>query len=255
MAQLQRRGPVHRTLAILEVVAERGGASAKDISTALDLPLATVYRLAGDLVAGDYLVHIRADHRYELGYKLHRLGLSLHHQIGLSREVRDQVVALHEATGLASYLTVHRGAELVVVFVVDSPRCPRLRPIGFGFHEAPHATAFGKVLLAELEPDKRRLHLGRHGMRALTPRTITDEAELAGQLRAVALEGIAWEFEEFLPGWACAAVPVRGDGSLLLGSVAVSAQVSRLPRPDPAVADRLRETASRMSQFIRTGVG
>jgi IclR family transcriptional regulator, acetate operon repressor len=248
-----RRGPVQRTLAILEVVAERGGASAKDIAEALDLPLATVYRLAADLVGEDYLVHIRDKRRYELGYKLHRLGLSLHHQIGLSRGVRDQVVRLHEDTGLAAYLTIHRGAELVVVLVVDSPRCPRLRPIRFGFHEAPHATAFGKLLLSELDDEQRRVHVGRHGMRAMTPHTITDYDELCAHLRAVALEGIAWEFEEFLEGSACASAPVRGDGSLLLGSVAVSAPAHRLRAPDERLADQLRQAASRLSQHFRTG--
>lgn len=248
-----RRGPVHRTLAILEVVAARGGASAREIAAELDLPLPTVYRLAGDLVEEDYLVRIRAQQRYELGYKLHRLGLSLHHQIGLSREVRDHVVRLHENTGLAAYLTIHRGAELVVVYVVDSPQCPRLRPIRFGFHEAPHATAFGKLLLSELDDTQRRQHVGRHGLRAMTPHTITDYDELSRHLQDVALEGIAWEFEEFLEGWACASAPVRGDGSQLLGSVAVSAQAARLRTPDPGLADRLRQTASRMSRLSRTG--
>ena len=79
-----RRGPVERTLGILELVAERGGASARELSAALGLPLPTVYRLAKELVDTDYLVHIRSESRYELGYKLHRLGLSLHRQVGLS---------------------------------------------------------------------------------------------------------------------------------------------------------------------------
>ena len=85
-----RRGPVERTLGILELVAERGGATARELSVALGLPLPTVYRLAKELVDADYLVHIRSESRYELGYKLHRLGLSLHRQVGLSRALTDE---------------------------------------------------------------------------------------------------------------------------------------------------------------------
>lgn len=45
-----RRGPVERTLGILEL---RGGASARELSAALGLPLPTVYRLAKELVDAD----------------------------------------------------------------------------------------------------------------------------------------------------------------------------------------------------------
>src|ERR1700712_3908469 len=116
-----RPGSVHRTLDILEVVAARGGASAKEIADAPGLPLPTVYRLARELLDSDYLVHIREERRFELGYKLHQLGVSLHQQIGIPRDVRAEVTALHEQLSLAAYFAVHRGSQIVVVFTVDSP--------------------------------------------------------------------------------------------------------------------------------------
>ena len=114
-------GPIERTLAILEVVAERGGASAREVAEARGLPLATVYRLAAALVEAEYLVHIRGEGRYELGSKLHQLGLSLHRQIGMSRPVAREIQRLHEETGYASYFARLRGAELVLVHVAPGP--------------------------------------------------------------------------------------------------------------------------------------
>lgn len=246
-------GPVQRTLGILELVAERGGASAKEISAGLGLPVATVYRLAKDLVAEDYLVHIRAEGRYELGYKLHQLGLSLHRQLGLSRPVTQEISRLHEASGMAAYLAILRGAELVIAHVVDSPDCPRLRPMRFGFHDAPHATAFGKILLAELEPEERTMYLERHGLRSFTARTITEPAELDAELNVVGKRAVAWEHEEFLAGWACVAAPVRGGDSRLLGAVAVSAQPPRFVGRELQLASQLRQVAARVSRCIRLG--
>ncbi len=246
-------GPVRRTLAILELVAERGGASAREIAEALDVPLPTVYRLAGDLVASDYLVHIRQERRYELGYKLHRLGLSLHDQIGVSRQVRERIVALHHQTGCAAYLCVRRGAELALVFVADSPQSPRLQPMTFGFHEAPHATAFGKVLLADMDPAERRQHLGRHGLRPLTTRTVVDPEVLDRQLHEVARLGVGWEFAEFLEGRACAAVPVRRPDGSLLGCVAISTFHTRLSAPDRELEHQLRRTASEVGAYFLGG--
>src|SRR5215218_718875 len=107
-----RPGSVHRTFDILEVVAALGGASAKEIADATGLPLPTVYRLARELLDGEYLVHIREEKRFELGYQLHRLGVSLHQQIGVPRQVRAEVVALHQKPGLAAYVAVHPPAQL-----------------------------------------------------------------------------------------------------------------------------------------------
>lgn len=248
-----RPGSVHRTLDILEVVASRGGASAKEIADATGLPLPTVYRLVRELIDGDYLVHIREEKRFELGYKLHQLGVSLHQQIGVPREVRAEVVSLHQQLGAAAYFAVHRGAQIVVVFTADSPEHPRLRPIDFGFHEAPHATALGKILLANMAPEQRGLHLDDEPMPRFGPGTITRHAELLIQLDAVADRGVAWEFGEFQAGATCAAAAVRGASGVLLGSVAVSAPDAALAGRQAEVERVLRDSASRVSRFYRSG--
>ena len=93
---------VSKALAILEIVADREGASAREIAAALDIPLSTAYRLAQNLVNADYLVHLKDDRRYELGFKLHQLGLSLHRQMGVVPAVRAQVRALHRQADAAA---------------------------------------------------------------------------------------------------------------------------------------------------------
>ena len=65
---------VEKTLAILEVVADRGGATAKEVAEATGFPLPTAYRLLHALVSADYLVHLRDQRRFELGDKLRALG-------------------------------------------------------------------------------------------------------------------------------------------------------------------------------------
>lgn len=65
---------VEKTLTILEVVADRGGATAKEVAEVTGFPLATAYRLLHALVHADYLVHRRDQRRFELGHKVRRLG-------------------------------------------------------------------------------------------------------------------------------------------------------------------------------------
>lgn len=247
-----RSGPVERALGMLEVVADRNGASARELAEALELPLPTVYRIARELTGSGYLTHVRTG-RFELGHKLHLLGMSLHRQVGLSRPVTAEISRLHEVTGLAAYLAILRGGEMVVVHVVDSPDCPRLKPMRFGFHEAPHATAFGKLLLADLDCEFRDDYLERHGLVALTARTITERPALDTELAQVARRGIAWEFGEFVPGWECAAVPVRAGDNRLVGTVAVSGQAGRLTGRERVLESTLRAVSSRVGGLLRSG--
>lgn len=248
-----RPGSVHRTLEILEVVAARGGASAKEISEVTGLPLPTVYRLARELLDSEYLVHIRSEKQFELGYKLHQLGVSLHQQIGVPREVRAEVTALHKRLGTAAYFAVHRGSQIVVVFTADSPEHPRLRPIEFGFHEAAHATALGKILLANMDAEQRAMHLDSEPMPRFGPGTITTHAELDAQLEVVAAQGIAWEFGEFQAGATCAAAGVRAANGTVIGSVAISAPDARFAHGRGEVEAVLLDTAARLSRFYRSG--
>lgn len=248
-----RPGSVHRTLDLLEVVAARGGATAKEIADTTGLPLPTVYRLARELLDSDYLVHIREERRFELGYKLHALAVSLHQQIGVPRTVRSEIQGLHEQLGLATYMAVHRGHQIVVVATADSPSCPRLEPIEFGFHEAAHATAFGKILLAGMEPEQRALHLDPEPMPRFGPGTITAHDELDTQLEVVADRGIAWEHGEFAAGATCVAAAVRGGSGVLIGSVAVSGPDARMARDTADLEVALRATASRVSRYYRAG--
>lgn len=243
-----------KTLAILEIIAERSGASAREVSDALGYPLPTVYRLMQALVQNDYLVHLKGQHRFELGYKLDRLGVSLHRQIGIPASVRSEIARLHELAKTAAYFAVYRGADVVIAYVVDSPLYPRLTPLSFGFHEAAHATAFGKIMLSGMSMDQRNQYLAVHGMAKLTPTTATDRAVLDRDLETVSQTGVAWELEEFVPGQTCAAVGVRNGAGMIIGSVAISSPTAMLSVGRKREIERLlRDASNQVSGYYRSG--
>lgn len=243
---------INKSLAILEIVAERGGASAREVSASLALPLPTVYRLMQSLVQSDYLVHLRSEHRFELGYKLHRLGVSLHRQIGVPQQVGAEVAELHASARAAAYFAVYRGSEVVVIYIVDSPENPRLQTLTFGFHEAAHATAFGKIMLSGMTAEQRDQYLFAHGQSRLTQTTVTNRGALEHDLTVIGATGVAWEHEEFMPGMSCAAVGVRDGDGLMVGSVAVSARASDFDGRERTVEHLLRESGARLSRYFRS---
>jgi DNA-binding IclR family transcriptional regulator len=199
------------------------------------------------------LVHLKDKGRFELGYKPHQLAVSLHRQIGVPSAVKAVIADLHQRVSMAAYFAVYRGADVVVASIVDSPEHPRLTPLSFGFHEAAHATAFGKIMLAGMNAPQQDQYLSVHGTRPLQETTITDLRELSAHLDTVMLDGIAWEHEEFVPGKTCAAVGVHNGAGMVVGSVAVSADSDFMKGREQQVEVALRETANMVSKYFRMG--
>ncbi|KUG61637.1 hypothetical protein AVL61_01630 [Kocuria rosea subsp. polaris] len=247
---------VQKAFALLDVVAGNPrGATAKDISTELGMPLPSVYRLLRTLVASEHVVHLRDQRRYGLGYKLHALDASLHQQVATPATVRRAVGELHASADAAAYFAVYRGDAIVVAHVVDSPRRPRITPLDFGFTDAAHATAFGKILLSRLDEHEVADYLGRHGMRPLTDRTLSTPEDLGRELGRVRAEGIAVEREEFVPGASCLAAPVVDAAGRTLGSVAVSLSPADFEQRHRSIAPVLRDAADRVGRALRAAEG
>lgn len=141
----------------------------------------------------------------------------------------------------------------MVAYVVDCPKHPRLRPLRFGFHEAAHATAFGKIMLSGMAIEQRDQYLDAHGVPRLTETTITGRAELDDHLAEVSNRGVAWERQEFVPGMTCAASGVRNAAGDIVGSVSVSIPSNEAtPAREREIERHLRETANRTSRYYRS---
>ena len=72
-----------------------------------------------------------------------------------------------------------------------------------------HCTALGKVLLAGLDPKHLRKIIDRTGLRAYTPHSIVDRAELEEELELVREQGYSEDNEEIILGMYCLAAPIR----------------------------------------------
>ncbi|EIF01093.1 IclR family transcriptional regulator [Saccharomonospora glauca] len=229
-------GSARRALRVLEIVASEGdGVSAKAVARRAGFTLSTTYHLLNTLVHDGYLVRLGHGRGFGLGYQVGTLYQRLCGELGVDDVVREELSLLHKRARAAAYYTVLRDTDVVVAAVADSARYPRARPLDFGFHEAAHATAFGKVLLSTLTPKQRRDYLAGAGMPRLTERTRVRLDELSLELDEVKRSGLARDVEEFQPELACVSAPVRGPDDRVRGAVAFSVP--------------LREYAARKSQL------
>ncbi|OAH14991.1 IclR family transcriptional regulator [Streptomyces jeddahensis] len=236
---------VQRAFRLLEAVgAHAGGAPAKQLARETGLPIATTYHLLRTLAHDGYVQKLD-DGGYVLGDRLHVLQTGSRDQALLSR-IRPTLAALRDEVSAAAYLTFYEEGEIRVAEIVDSPRAPRV-DLWVGFEDAGHATALGKSVLRELDDESRKDYLSRHPLADLTPRTITQAAELLRRLDSNAATPAVLDLEEYSLGTVCIAVPVYSGGRL--GSLGVSLRADRLARID-RVRERLIPAAERVTRGL-----
>lgn len=249
-------GSVRRALTVLEAVAAGGdGITAKAVARRAGITLPTTYRLLNTLVHDGYLVRLNHARGYGLGYKLTGLHRRLCQELEVTPGVSRTLHRIHQECGAAAYYTVFRDEEIVIAKVVDSPAARRAEPLDIGFHQAPHATAFGKVMLSSLPAARRREYLRREGLAQLTASTITAPEVLEGHLARVRTSGVAVETGEFLPGVCCVAAPVFHAGGQVAGAVSMSVPADTFAPRRNQLEDAVRLGAGHVSGLLARGTG
>lgn len=231
---------------LLEAVSSHpSGAPAKQLAREADLPLATTYHLLRTLAYEGYATRM-SDGAWVLGERVSNLHGRSKAQRLLAR-VRPALLALRDELGAAAYFAMHVDGEIKLIDIADGPRTPRV-DVWVGFDEAPHATALGKCLIAQLDEERRRDYLARHTLVDLTPHTITEPRRLLRTLRSST--GLSIDREEYALGTGCAAVPVTDATGTVRAALAISCRPAKLARIERPAADRMKATAARLQRTI-----
>ena len=189
-------------LKILEVVAQYGtGTTAKEITDALQMPQATAYRVLNSLVADEYLARTSDLRGFALGHAISGL-VTAANPPTVPTAARTVIEDFRRGNRFAVHLIMFRNASLRIA---DEDRDYPLHS-AFEMLRYPHASAAGKLMLAELGESAALLPRG--ALTKLTQHTITDTGRLEAQLAEIRLKGEASEINELAQGSASLALPV-----------------------------------------------
>lgn len=224
---------VEKALDVLLHLHGAGALGVSDVARALALPKSSAHRLLAALGRRG-LVEQDEQGRYRPGLRLVALGLGVLDREPVVAAARPELEAEARATGESLFLAAARGGRIVVLDQVEGTGFLRAAPrVG---EEVPVAvTATGKLYLAFAPECVASASTARPGL----------ERELA-QVRR---RGWARNREEWLPGLAVVAAPIR-PGGRLAAVVALAAPAVRLPagqteraaRRVVAAAERVRAT-------------
>lgn len=234
---------VTTSLRILETVARLGtGTTAKEVTEHLQIPQATAYRLLNALVGDEFLVRTSDLRGFALGHALSGL-ITAAAPPTVPTAARAVIEEFRSGNRFAVHLVMFRNASLRIAD--EDPDYPL--QAAFNMCRYPHASAAGKLMLAELGDALSTLPRGP--LTKLTPHTIINKRELVAALTEVRTAGEATEIDELEQGFARLAVPVRLPGEAVGAALYLSCPTERFTSIREH-GDGARELASRLAPFL-----
>jgi DNA-binding IclR family transcriptional regulator len=216
---------IEKALDVLRHLHAQGKACGpSEIGRALELPRSTVHRLLAALGRRGFVEQDPRGH-YQPGIALVALGLGVLEREPAVAAARPVLEREAEALGETMFLAAARAGRIVVLDKVEGPGFLRAAP-RVGAEIPAHATAIGKLYLA-FAPEHVQLETPPP---IFTPRTRTGRA-LAREVARVRTLGVAENREDWIPGLAGVAAPIRLAGRM----------VAALSATGPAARMRERE--------------
>lgn len=237
---------VRRALRLVDIVADaKRPLAVKALAQQADLSLGTTYNLVRTLVQEGYL-RLEADGLL-LGDRFPSLRPGEEEGVFLARVRKTLNQVLHDLDA-AAYLSRYDDGEVTLIDIVDSKARPRV-DLWVGMQDGAHATALGKLILAELDEESRADYLSRHPLAELTPHTICDRRALLRQLASY--HDVAVDNEEYAIGYTCVAVPVRSPR--IVASLAISLPARPRRSADlTGITRQLRTAGAALSMELTT---
>jgi DNA-binding IclR family transcriptional regulator len=231
---------IDRISLVLDTFEGPGRLSLAQVVRRTGLPRSSAHRLLERLVQLRWLRRHGRD--YELGMKLVELGSLAVHQDRIHRAAQPFLHELHRATGLVVHLAVLDGADVVYLEKIAG-RFGAAVPTRVGGRQPAHCTAVGKALLAFMDPNR----LDEFDIDLLTRKTrysISTRRQLAEELTAIRVRGVAYERAESVAGFGCVAAPIGdvGNSGEPIAAVSVCGPLDRMAF-DHRLAGPVRTTA------------
>jgi len=248
---LPRAQSLARAAALVRAVAAAPAPTTAELARACELPVATAARLLATLSDEGFVERTPDGAGWTLGMPLVRLARAADPDRALVAAARPVLEDLADAAGESAALAVARaGPAMDVIAQADGPGL--LGVSDWVGREFPlHASAPGKLVLAELDDDALGAWVARVRPERFTRRTITSVRGLRAELAAIRAQGYAELDGELEPELASLAVTVRGASGAAVAFIGVSGPGGRLDaRRRRALLGPLRAAGQRLEKAL-----
>jgi DNA-binding IclR family transcriptional regulator len=213
-------------LRILEVLAAKGDMSASRVAGCLDTSRAASHRFLTTLRDLGYVEKTEAG-RFRLSFKVVELGMKKLESFEIRHSAHPYMQEIAFAFGETVNLGHWDGTAIVHLDKINSTDVLRL-DVGMGAVAPAYCTGLGKAILAFLPDSELDAYLDTTQLVAMSPKTITTQAQLKADIARTRQRGYAIDNEELSLGLRCVAAPVFDYTGKPAYAVSVSGPTQRM---------------------------
>jgi IclR family transcriptional regulator, KDG regulon repressor len=218
---------IEKAFRILEILSAHSPLGVTEIAELLGLKKSSVSRLLKALAGLGYAEVTAQRGQYHMGPRILVLAKGYLEDDRLVKEAQPILHELALTLRASAHLAVLAGGDLVIVAKEPSPEHIQVTT-RVGGQTPLHASALGKVLLADL-PEKKLTALLGNTLTRYTEKTITDPRELQKVLDEIRKQGFAIELEEEHLGVGCIGAPVRNALGRWVAAISVAGPLHGTP--------------------------
>jgi DNA-binding IclR family transcriptional regulator len=220
-----------------------------EVAALLSLPKSSASNLLDTLT--DTGLVTRDDRGYALGVKLIELGYAAAERLDIravARPVMEDLARLGVGT---CNLAILRGHDVLYIEKISDPSHLIQLVTSVGGLLPAHATALGKVLVANMPPAEKRDWLRDHEYLRLQRNTATSAARFKQDLKAYEQHGYAVDDEESHLNVMCLAAPIYDHSGRVIAAMSLTRLKADVQRDGIAqTAAALLEAAGRVSKLL-----
>lgn len=196
---------LEKALVILEAAVDHPTFS--EITARTGLAKATVHRNLATFIDRQFLV-LTPEGRYMPGPRFLALTGSAFAEVDITALVEPLAMDLAQRMQCTVHVGTRVGDEMLYLVRADSDK-PYRMPSRVGATTPMHSSGIGKAVLAQLSDEEIKRVVSRVGLRRLTARTITRQADLMREIQQIRSLGYSHDREENVPGVICIAAAVN----------------------------------------------
>lgn len=215
-----------RCFQVMELLAEEPfELSVSDIAGILSMPRASAHRLCATLIEAGFVERAPASKRYRLTPKPLWVGSGYLRHSAIYRAAFFPMQALAKQIPFPAQLGVLFEDEVLVIYSLGSTDSTDAFS-DVGLRRDLHATALGKLLLADMPRDRVKEIMSR-GVTRYTEHTMVSFQEMEADLDRISAKGYSINDEELLPGFVSLAAPVYDSSHHTAAAISITLPAGR----------------------------
>ncbi len=225
------KNSVQKTFAILEYfTVQKQEWGVTELANEIGSNKSTVFRFLSQLNDIGVLDKNENSEKYKLGLKLYELGNRVELRNAFVLKTHPELHKVADEITETVNIAVLKNQQVFYIDKLESPQGLKTSS-QIGSYNPAHATALGKVLLANLTEQKIKAILEKsqrnNKLEKYTNNTITCKTQLIKELNNIHMLGYAIDKEELEEGLICVAIPIFNQKNEVVASLSASGPASR----------------------------